>query len=669
MNRVRRRLAVVVPAVALLVASQVCGKDKFAWDEVTEADWAVAEDSAAGIRDAAIIFEKIIADDADLQDDQRCYRTLYRRIRILSEAGRSWGDVEAPIYDKDQKIEFVLGRTLLRDGSEILLSDDHVFEKQAIKYKGDKVKQTAFSMPSVTDDCIIEYAVRYRLENPVAEWVFQNDICVQRAELHWILAELTMTRSWADALADFITPNYLWLNTAHDVEVTQLPNLKQPESLVFVATNIPPFETEPYAVPDAVLKAKLITYYGSKDPPATYWGEQATNLVKRLDRFSEKDKKLKEVTDEISEFPDPQEQIRAAFNWVQDHLTNLTYFDLYDDGKNKKPRKRESVNDVIKRGYGNRTDINMVFCDILRELNIDARMAWAETRFDDLFVFNAKFWQFDNSLVAVKNQDGGYDFYAPGNYAATFDQVPWFVQGVMALVGGAEELMVPVPFAEASLNSEIWQYAYVVNEDMGVTGQLQSRLLGQRARDLRMAVHDEDSTDFGALLLDEVDDDFESAEIEITGYEGLDEINDPLELSGTIVQPDLAPAGGRILLKPFELFMTMDNPFHAPERELTILFDHSVELRESAQIELPPGWTVEALPGDTTYANLAGSCGASLTTFGSTISAQRNFILNSPFWRTDQYPLVQELFQNRHDMADLIVVLRHSDESGSSAHN
>jgi hypothetical protein len=76
----------------------------------------------------------------------------------LTDNGREWGDVEVPMLSFYQKIEAIQGRTVLEDGTSIPLVDDHVYEKESVKSKQFEFKQFTFSMPSVTNDCIIEYS-------------------------------------------------------------------------------------------------------------------------------------------------------------------------------------------------------------------------------------------------------------------------------------------------------------------------------------------------------------------------------------------------------------------------------------------------------------------------------------------------------------------------------
>ena len=47
--------------------------DDFEWLPVTDADWSVSEDSVKGIRDAVMLFEKIIVNDTKLIDGKSYY--------------------------------------------------------------------------------------------------------------------------------------------------------------------------------------------------------------------------------------------------------------------------------------------------------------------------------------------------------------------------------------------------------------------------------------------------------------------------------------------------------------------------------------------------------------------------------------------------------------------
>ena len=168
-------------------------KSPFEWEPVTAAAWAVSADSARDIHDAAMLFEKVQVDDGDLERD-KCYWAVYQRVRILNADGRAWGDVEVPVFHSEQKVERVEGRTILPDGTIIELTKDQVFESEVIKTKDVKYKQTTFSLPGVTDDCIVEYIYICRSPYTFHQWFVQKELPLLRFEFTWKLGIREMTR-------------------------------------------------------------------------------------------------------------------------------------------------------------------------------------------------------------------------------------------------------------------------------------------------------------------------------------------------------------------------------------------------------------------------------------------------------------------------------------------
>lgn len=654
----------LVLAILLLPATTLAGKKKdFAWEAITQSDWNVSEDTAKNMTDAVMIFEKIITNDKKYIDD-KCYRTIYRRIRILSDEGRSWGDVAVPSHQTNQKIEDIRGRTVLRDGSEILLTSENIFEKKAIKSKKLTIKQTSFSIPGVTDDCIVEYMIKIRTKNYVPTWIIQKDIALLHGELRWVMAVWEMSRLQADIYEDYITPNYLWLNTTTNTKTYELPNIKAPETLLFVIDSLPAYESEPYTIPKAALKTKLITYYGSKGRPESFWDEQSINRNKRMEKFCRKDKRVVTIVKSFDYLETEDEKIAAAYSWIQDNITNLAYFDVYDrkePEKKIKPKKRKNVNDVIKRGYAGRRQINYLFCDMLREMNIDAKITFVRSRYKDLFTESAKYWQFNQSLVGIESDNSPIVFYAPGFPYVAIGEVPWLYQGAMALVAGSYKVIAAIPFSDPSETSITRVFDYTIDEDLEIEGQVSERNTGCAAQSLRKTTIGEEAIDLADLLTKEIEDNYSNRDIDLSEYKNLDDPNKPVVLLYGITQPDLSVIGDRILLKPFNYFSDSDNPFGSEKRREAIMFAYSYKLRESAQITIPDGWIIEGLPSDTTFENEVGQCTVTFQDFGGSLSVQRLFVLNNPFWLVEQYPSLYALYQARQEMSDLIVTLSNSE--------
>lgn len=155
-------VALVALVLGMLATGADAGSD-FKWEPMTDADWAVKEDQARGIRDAVVIFEKTVEDDEEMLS-KRCYYSVYSRIRILSAEGRQRGDVVLPYVRKQHEIKEIRGRTVNRDGKVFPLEESKVYDKETVSSEGAKLKRKAFSLPAVSEDCIVEYYYRYQLK-------------------------------------------------------------------------------------------------------------------------------------------------------------------------------------------------------------------------------------------------------------------------------------------------------------------------------------------------------------------------------------------------------------------------------------------------------------------------------------------------------------------------
>ncbi len=100
-----------------------------------------------------------------------------------------------------------------------------------------------------------------------------------------------------------------------------------------------------------------------------------------------------------------------------------------------------------------------------------------------------------------------------------------------------------------------------------------------------------------------------------------------------------------------------DNPFVAPVRKESILLPYTEEVIEAAQLELPTGWRIEALPEDTTIENSLGRCSVTFTAFDNYLKVQRTFALRHAYLNPRSYYSLQQLYQWRQDIASSIVML------------
>ncbi|MCI0697172.1 DUF3857 domain-containing protein [candidate division KSB1 bacterium] len=643
---------------AALLPQLAAAGDDFVWEKIADKDWQVAPDSARGIRSAVMLFEKITADDHDLLNE-KCYLTIYRRIKIFNAEGRKWGDFSVPYLKKKQKIEMIRGRTVLPDGREFPLLETQIFEKEILKAEGVKIKQKSFSLPGIADGCIVEYAVKYRMPSPYSVWIIQKEIPLLDGEYRWLFYN---GKGWPSGfyqlLGNMLTPNYLWLNTTQKYIAEQRPSIKEPTEVFFAVNNVPAFDAEPHTLPDVALQAQLRCYYGSPTTAAAFWGQMSQTLASSLEKYTRNNKRGREVAASFTENKTKDGKIAAAYNWLQSNVRNVNY--LAEDN-NEEFKDNKSVDETLKRGYGTREDINFVFYDMLREMNIDAKIAYVVDRDENLFAPDAKYWQFDRSLVAVPNSNGQYNFYSPGTLHLPLTQVPWFNEGIRAfVVGSMTEQFFPVPFSSADLNRTRRMLTLQLQDESKVHGKLTEQRFGHGSRSLRVVLAQTPASSQCDKLQEELENVLSKAQLDSISATGTDGTDRPLILNCNLkMDMNAQPLGTtRLLVRPFSLFKPDSNAFQANTRRYAIMFDYAHELVETMQIDLPENWKIDALPADSSFSNKAGECQLSFQNFGKTLSAQRMFRLNRPFWQASDYADVKTLFQARLTMGALAVVLR-----------
>jgi len=669
--------ALLLPPSTL--AKRKSKKETFKWEKITQADWDTGRKPATDDQ-AVMLFEKISVDDRQMDDD-KVFRTLYRKIRILNEAGRHWADVDVPHVHGEYRITSILGQTTLPDGKTIELTEDNIHSKTVIKIEGSKLDQTSFSMPGVTDDCIIEYRISYRSDGDVGGWLIQKDIPLLLGEYQWNYFDFDKSRNiWFSTMPFIWTwltePEYVWQNISPRAPKRYPhPLIQDSTEMIFTVKNIPPFENEPQSVPDRSLRARLLCYYGNGTLPVVFWSDLTSNMAEWMDeRFCEKKTKLLEVVANLAPGEPRDERIRAAYKWVQTNIINTTFFDLDKvleerGAKSKKKREAkfaETADEVIKNGHGYASNINALFCAMLVEMGIDARYACVVDRFDDLFSREAKYWQFDRRIVAVYDSIGDTQFYSPGVPYMPCGSVPWFTEGVQALMEGIQGDLVTVPCSDAEANVQTIIYNYNLVPDAATTGSVQARLTGQNANYVRGRLLNIDESEFDDILKEATTSFLPSGEADSTECKGLDESGEALTLTCQMSFPEVTTQAGRLLIKPFDFFVDRDNPFVSQDRNTPIMFRNSYARKESAQIDLPEEWVIEALPRDTIFANRIGKCGVQFVQLGNKLSVQRHFTLNAPLWQVADYADVRALFQARQEMSDCLVVLNQRTPEGST---
>jgi len=94
------------------------------------------------------------------RDDNRPNEYNYLRVKILTEEGRKYADVEIEFLKDIVEINDLKARTIRPDGS-IINYEGKAFEKTIVKAKGLKYLAKTFTLPDVQVGSIVEYYWTY----------------------------------------------------------------------------------------------------------------------------------------------------------------------------------------------------------------------------------------------------------------------------------------------------------------------------------------------------------------------------------------------------------------------------------------------------------------------------------------------------------------------------
>jgi hypothetical protein len=169
-----RVLRIVLPATLLVFLVDPAHLSGVDFQPVSQDELKMAIEPKAPGAPAIILFRRVDRDDKEAHQDE------YVRIKILTDEGRKYADVEIPYWKGSLKITNFHARTIKPDGS-ITNFEGKPFDKTIVKARGVKILAKTFAMPEVSTGSIIEYGYRLQFDS---EYVFDS---------HWIVSDELFT--------------------------------------------------------------------------------------------------------------------------------------------------------------------------------------------------------------------------------------------------------------------------------------------------------------------------------------------------------------------------------------------------------------------------------------------------------------------------------------------
>ncbi|HUA13820.1 MAG TPA: DUF3857 domain-containing protein [Verrucomicrobiae bacterium] len=541
---------------------------------------------------AITLFREVDRDDSA----RTAHEDAYLRIKVLTEEGRKYADVEIPFLKGQNDVANVHARTIEPDGSIVNFSGQ-VFEKEIVKARGVKYLAKTFTMPNVQAGSILEYYYSLDMDDQYVGYTS-----------HWIISDELYTKHAKFTLKEYQGDNpplylrWTWVNLPPG---TGQPQVSPNHIITLDVDDVPAFQTEDYMPPENELKARVDFIYSEdafEKDPETYWKKRGKKLNGLLENFIGKRSAMEQAVSQIVSASDsPEEKLKKIYARVQ-QLRNISYEaeKTEQEQKREKEKTANNVEDVWKKQAGYGGQLTWLFLALVRAAQFDASGVWVADRQNYFFnPGNMDGRRLDENVVSVK-VNGKDEFFDPGSAYIPYGLLPWSetaVTGRKLDKDGGSWIQTELP---KSAESAVQRKAELkVDEATGdVEGTLTLTFTGLEAADRRVQERLADDAQKKKSLEDEVKDSIPAAcEVELTNQPDWKSSSPSMVAEFHVKIPGwIAGAGRRALVTLGVFSATEKHLFDHTDRVHPIYFSFPFRIDDEVNIDLPLGWQIASVP-------------------------------------------------------------------------
>jgi len=544
---------------------------------------------------AIILYRQVDRDDRGMtahEDD-------YFRIKILTEEGRKYADIEIPYSKELENIVNIHARTIRPDGTVVNFSGK-AFDKTIVKARGVKYLAKTLTLPEVQVGSILEY---YYTSDLSEHFVLNS---------HWILNNELFTRSAKFTLRPYDGDNppmgVRW--TWHALPPGTAQPAEAPNKVISLdVSNVPAFQTEDYMPPENEMKSRVDFIYSDetfeKDADK-YWKKFGKKRNDYLESFIGKRKAMEQAVAEIVAAGDsPDVKLHKIYDRVQ-QIRNTSYEVQKTEQEQKRQKEKDPTNveEIWKKQYANGRDLTWLFLALARAAGFEASGMWVADRENYFFSpVSMDGNRLDANVVVVK-LNGKDVFFDPGAAFTPYGMLPWVETGVTGMKldkEGGTWLQTTLP---ASSDSSVMRKAEMKLSDNGdLEGKVTVTFTGLEGAWRRVEERLTDEAERKKFLEDDLKGSIPvGCEVELTNKPDWKSSSPPLVAEYTIKVPGWVAGAGRRAMFPVGLFSAPEKHlFDHAERVQPIYFSFPYQRNDDVTIEMPLGWQISSTPPPENY--------------------------------------------------------------------
>ncbi len=584
------------------------------------------------------------------------FKTVYKkrsRIKILTDKGLSYANVEIPYYNRNNEEKIVDVDAIvynLDDAGKVSstkVTKGSMYNKKINKHYSRHI----IAFPNVKVGSVIEY--RYTIESVfetyLKEWYFQDEIPTAYSEYNLEIPSLLKF----DHQPLITGKHELYVDNSETVIDFQDGPVKfATVQTKYIVRDLPGITYEPFTSAPKDYKQRVAFKLAKIDMGReevenvnTSWKD----VVKRFDKdedFGEKLKRQFNSADSIvlnaKNLATEQEKIRYIFNAVRNHMTSTDDENIW---------LSETLEDSWKSKQGNSADINMILVSLLNKANIPATPILLSTRDHGLVVTDFPDHNHFNVLMAYVHKQGGFLVLDATDRISDYRLTPERIVNTVGLLMGDKASIVEVVNNNHKHRMQISIEGKIL-PDGKIEGET-NILSYDYARRKKVASIKTDPEAYRKR--------FNETGAEITEYAVKDLDKDSVALNEKIVfTSNLTQAD------EFSFFTTnyfsgfSSNPFTNDLRKTDIDFGTQQEYVIYVNFTLPEGYVFDEVPKDASF-----SMPMSKANFKRVMEAKNNVLngritvnFNSTYYPLNDYPVFQTFYKKIIESLNEQVVIK-----------
>ena len=631
------------------------------WQPIPKEDLAL-KDNPADPGSAAMILER-----QTYTDDEKRLQTEWIRIKVFTERGKDYADIQIPYIAHSTSIEGIRGRTVRADGT-VIPFNGIVFDTVLVKYKRFRYDAKTFTLPGVEAGSIIEYAYTMRWKDKLPDYVrnpygysFQEGWTIPSTT--WTIQRELFTRHAVFVLRPVKNGRLEWSN----VRLKEGPSWQYGGTVRMEIADVPALEKEDYMPPESVLTSRVHLYY-QVGFFANYWHDWGKIKAQVGQKYLEKTKFLEREANMIAPPSEaPESRLRKLYARVQ-QIRNLSN----EDNKTDKELRRENLadnknaEDIYRHGYGYGNEINFLFTALARAAGFDASIVEEASRDSGFFDQSVPDATQLNSTVVQVQLNGKKLYLDPATRFCPYGLLPWYetdTAGVRWDKMGGEVVQILHDDESSSVERTA---ELALQPDGMLEGNVEVTFTRHEAMNLRWSAMDADEAGKRKLIEQRVKEWLPpGTAIEIKSTGPWEDAEQPLRVQLHLHAPHFGVLNSKRMLLPMSVF-EKGNETLLPQayRREPVYFPFGHSEFDKLTMSLPQGYRIEAVPSDKDYENTVGLFHFKRAIDMGRLRLERRTIRTGYYFRLDNYQALRQYYEElRLQDAENVVLHRIENEA------